>query len=557
MSLPLLNNRIQRYVNSKLDKESTNNEYKILSTFDVRNIDINNDESRIVIKSDNVNGLNTNKTDDSYASIEIHGSISDLSNMIIIRPDKSDTSGNITVDNELDIDLIDMKEIITDTISINNIDENTNIIISNNNKVLNIDGLLTCNSIKCNDIYSTNYIQLSNDLNTYNVNVNNLFADNMNTELNPSVSLQYYNNPNTLCNITTRKLRANNINYYRQDQNIPTDYSSFNIVHVRYNSTSSNYNTNYIHETYYSSDPRFKYKETIIDSSFSSNIIQNIQSYQYKYKKEKESNQYDYGFMADEVQRVLPDAVYIKPTMIDIENTSCSYEYITDKDSFTNIQSVILKHITDNEFDTQCQFYMMNVSCDFSSIPIRYIHSDISQCVLDTMHDLNYIGQYKTDHIREYLYTYKDNIRIRINDEEYVTKIIYDQNQNTNRITIDTTDIPITNTMTILDIYRPIECVTYISDVIEVEDNEDNTRNYRLNITSDVSNELKKIENGEMIWYKVNVKDGKSLDYRKIFMQYHNILKDIDTDNNNLKEKINNIYTRINHVIEQLNINDE
>jgi len=555
MSLPLLNNKIQEYVNTKLNKDVNINNYKILSTYDVRNVEISNNNI-VTVKSDSVNGLNVNKIDNSYASIEIYGSVSDISNMIIIRPDKSDTSGNITIEDELEIDTIDMKTINTEYIDITNISDNdvsnVSVTISNNNKILNIDGILSCGSIQSNNTVTNGKIDInSGTINTEDIYCENLVTQYFNTYVNSENTTEYYI-PNTISELQTKLLRASYIQYFQKGQATPTDFSTFNTVYIQYWTGGSNYSSSYIREEYINSDNRFKHDEENIDLSFSLNVLQNINSYKYKYKKEKENSYYEYGFMADEVKQVIPDAVYTKPTLIDIENISCSYEMVFNSEQ--NINNIELKNIKDTEFDDKCQFYMMYCSCDFSSIPIVDIRFDISNCIIDTTHNLNYISQYKTDHIREYLYAYKNNIRIKINGIEYVTKLIYDSNINTNKITIDISGIPITSDITMIDIYRPIECVTYLSDVIEVGDNEDGTRDYKLNITNEMNHELIKIENGEMIWYKVNVNDGQSLDYRKIFMQYHNIIKEIDSENIKMKEQINSLELKLDNIIENMNI---
>ena len=555
MSLPLLNNKIQEYVNNKLNKDVDINDYKILSTYDTRNVEISNNNI-VILKSDSANGLNVNKIDNSYASIEIYGSISDISNMIIIRPDKSDTSGNITVDDELEIDTIDMKTINTEYIDITNISDNdisnVSVNISNKNKMLNVEGILNCNSIQLNNTNINGIIDInSGTINTDNIYCDNLVAQYINTYLNLDTLAEYYN-PNTISELQTKLLRVFYIEYFQKGQSTPTDFSAFNTVFVGYNSGGTHYTTSNIREEYISSDNRFKHDEENIDLSFSLNVLQNINPYKYKYKKEKESFEYDYGFMADQVQEVIPDAVYTKPTLIDIENISCNYNIITDLSN--QLYKIQLNNMNDNEFGINDQFYMMYCSCDFSYVHITQIQLDTSTCVINTTNDLNYLGQYKTDPIREYIYAYKNNIRIKIDDVEYITKIIYNSNQNTNQIKIDISGIPITETMKTINIYRPIHYVTFMSNIDKVKDNDDRTRLYELNITEELQNELLKIKNGEMIWYKVNVNDGKSLDYRKIFMQYHNIIREIDLENSKMKEQINNVELKLDNIIENMNI---
>jgi hypothetical protein len=498
-----------------------------------------NDINPVNFQDNSLNYYNihsSSKEDISYSYIQLNNSLHNEPNTIILKTNKNTDIGEVKLYGDLHTTNLNSEIIKSSKLHVN---DSNNI----NDNIIHItydDENLYCEN------NNNEFVDISSILiNTGNILTNNILTQIGSSDITTNLKIKVNNSILSENIIVNDRVITRNINA----EELALTHNNYEMVKLTVDPNSSSQDSIRVYEntgTYNSSDPRFKYKESLLDISFSSNIIQNINSYKYKYKKENDSERYDYGFMADEVQGVLPDAVYTKSTLIDNENVSCSYEMIYD--SSYNLNNIILKNIKDNEFDKECQFYMMYCSCDFSSIPVYEVKIEISECLIDTTHNIYYIGQYQTDHIREYLYAYKNDIRIKIDGNEYKTRLKYNPNNETNRITIDISGLPITSGIKSLEIYRPIECVTYVSDVIDTNDNDDNTRNYILNIPSDIDNELKNIDNGEMIWYKVGVKDGKSLDYRKIFMQYHNVIKDKYNENIKLKTKLEELEKEVEEI---------
>jgi len=526
---PNINLLIKNYVDSLFN---TNVDLIPLDINDI-NPDIIQDKSESYY---NFHSIEENEVLRSY--IQINNTLHDEPNTIKIVTNDSTTSGKIQLLGDVNTPMLHSNIIKSKNIHIKdpNNDNNTIKLIYDDNNLYCEDNLKNYVDISVNRLNVTNLItdNITSQIGEYDPNWNTTLRTNVNNTIYSNNTYINYNS--IFSNIVSEELQLihnNSISYVK----IYTDPTTTN-----YQDTVRVYEQN----STFRSDPRFKYKESLVDISFSSDIFKNINSYQYKYKKEHDSKNNDYGFMADEVQDIFPDAVYTNSTLIDNENVSCVYDMIYDTSN--NINSIKLKNIVDSEFDKECQFYMMYCSCDFSSVPVYEIKTEFSECVIDTTHNIYYIGQYQTDHIREYLYAYKNDIRIKIDGNEYKASLKYNKNNETNRLTIDISGIPISGDIKSLEIYRPIECVTYISDVIDTNDNDDNTRNYILNITSDQDNEFKKINNGEMIWYKVAVKDGRSIDYRKIFMQYHNVIKDKYNENIKLKTKLEELEREVEEI---------
>ena len=526
-----INLLIKNYVDSLLN---TNADLIPLDIKDI-NPDIIQDKSDTYY---NFHSIEENEVLRSY--IQLNNTLHNEPNTISLITNNTNNTGKIQLLGDVNTPILNSNIIKSNIIYIKDSDSdndnNTIHFIYDDNNLYCEDNLDNSVDISVNKLYVKNLItdNILSQIGEYDENWNTALRTNVNNTIHSNNI--YIKDRVNISNIISEELQImyNNNASYIKIYTDPTSTSYQDTVRVYEQNRST------------ASDHRFKYKESLLDISFSSEILKDINSYQYKYKKEKESNTNDYGFMADEVQDIFADAVYTNSTLIDNENVSCVYDMIYDTSN--NINSIELKNIVDNEFDKECQFYMMYCSCDFSTVPVYEIKIENSECSIDTTHNIYYIGQYQTDHIREYLYAYKNNIRIKIDGTEHNTRLKYNPNNETNRITIDISGIPITKDMRSLEIYRPIECVTYISNVIDTNDNDDNTRNYILNITSDIDNEFKKINDGEMIWYKVAVKDGRSLDYRKIFMQYHNVIKDKYNENIKLKTKLEELEREVEEI---------
>jgi hypothetical protein len=295
------------------------------------------------------------------------------------------------------------------------------------------------------------------------------------------------------------------------------------------------------------SDPRFKYQETSLSNQTSIDVIRNLSSYKYKFKKEKDFDKFDYGFMADEVENVIPDAVLTQPTTIDIENIECNY-------TFSN-NSLLLENLNDHEFDTNCEFHMLYTKCDFSNVSISEVNETTNTCILDTSHNLNYIGKRDTDPLREYIYAHKENIRIRVDSQEYTTKLVYDKNIDLNQLKIDITNIPITQDMSNVEIYRPSEHYDFEAPVVEKTNNEETgMTNYTLELSEEQLEEIKDKSYDTMIWYAVNVKDGRSLNYNHIFMHYHGAIQYLDKENTELKNEVGTLKTELQQIKQHLGL---
>ena len=57
-----------------------------------------------------------------------------------------------------------------------------------------------------------------------------------------------------------------------------------------------------------------------------------------------------------------------------------------------------------------------------------------------------------------------------------------------------------------------------------------------------------------MIWYAVNVKDGRSLNYNQIFMHYHGAIQYLDKENTELKSEIGTLRTELEQIKEHLGL---
>ena len=297
----------------------------------------------------------------------------------------------------------------------------------------------------------------------------------------------------------------------------------------------------------YWSDPRFKYQETNLSNQTSIETIRKLNAYQYKFKKEKESDKFDYGFMADEVENVIPDAVLTRPTVLDIENIECNYT-LTDN-------RLLLTDVYDDEFDTNCIFKMLYTKCDFSNVSISEVNETTNTCILDTSHNLNYIGFKQTDPLREYIYAHKENIKVRIDNNEYTTKLVYDKNIELNQLKIDITNIPITQDMSNVEIYGPSENYEIDAPVVEKTTNEESgLTNYTLELLEEQLEEIKDKSYDTMIWYAVNVKDGRSLNYNHIFMHYHGAIQYLDKENTELKNEVGTLRTELEQIKEHLGL---
>ena len=299
--------------------------------------------------------------------------------------------------------------------------------------------------------------------------------------------------------------------------------------------------------TVYYSDPRFKYQETNLSNQTSIDVIRKLSSYKYKFKKEKDFDKFDYGFMADEVENIIPDAVNTRPSVIDIENIQCNYT-LTDK-------LLLLKDIHDDEFDTNCNFKMLYTKCYFSNTYIIDIDSTSKTCVLDTSHNLNYIGVRQIDPLREYIYAHKENMKVRIGQTEYITKLVYDKNVESNQLKIDITNIPITQDMSYVEIYGPSDYFDFEAPVVEKTTNEETgLTNYTLELSEEQLEKIKDKPYDTMVWYAVNVKDGRSLNYNHIFMHYNGAIQYLDKENTELKNEVVTLKTELQQIKQHLGL---
>ena len=301
------------------------------------------------------------------------------------------------------------------------------------------------------------------------------------------------------------------------------------------------------HDVLARSDPRFKYQETNLSNKISIETIRKLNAYKYKFKKEKDFDKFDYGFMADEVENVIPDAVVTRQTFLDIENIQCNYTHVDNH--------LLLKNIHDDEFDTNCNFHMLYTKCDFSNVSILEVNETTKTCVLDTSHNLNYIGKRQTDPLREYIYAHKENIKVHIDDKEYTTKLVYDKNIELNQLKIDISNIPITQDMSNVEIYRPSENYDIDAPVVEKTINEETgLTNYILELSNEQLEEIKDKSYDTMIWYAVNVKDGRSLNYNQIFMHYHGAIQYLDKENMDLKNEVVTLKSELEQIKEHLGL---
>jgi len=561
-----IDDTIKNYINNRFN---LNNDNEIITTvssdkyMNIQHIDIENQAGTYI--------YSTNNSNNSTSLIELYGSINNSSyykNNIIFKPN---------IDNNITGKTIFQGKVESHKLNTKNMVANNYVELYNS-----IDSIkFNCNFVN-NETYKTmNNIQLSitdiNDNNNIIMIINDIYSngitiDNIIPNVNEFITIGNESMKNNVYSniVFSDNIINNNIFHVKQYiiilDSLKLIYPLNNNIYVSisaYNTTSQssrviqlieediNYTFNV--DDILLSDPRFKHNEVNIDPSFSINCIRNINSYKYKYKKENESDNYDYGFMADEVENVLPDAVITIPTLIDIDNTSCKYSIVHN--NISNINELNLKNITDDEFDSNCIFYMMSVVCDFSAIYIENINHDISTCVIYTSNDLNYIGKYKTDYIREYIYAHKDNIKVRLNNIEYNTRLIFDKNNDTNYFTIDISNIPLELNTDYIEMYVPIKYITFESNVNSKIKQTDNIfTNYTLQISDDIYNNIKNNNHNEVILYKVLIKDGKKIDYRKIFMQYHGSLKFIEIEQNDIYNKIDRIQEKISRIKQKISI---
>ena len=554
-----IDDTIKNYIDGRFNLTIDNDTITTVSSdkyMNIQHIDIENQVGTYIYSTDYSNNSTT--------SIELYGSINNNSyykNNIIFKPN---------VDNNIKGKTIFQGKVETHKLN------TTNIVTNNYLELYNyIDSI----KFDCNFVNDDNELSITdiNDNNNINMIVNDIYSNNITTDNiyptvnefinigNESIKNNIYSNivfcdniiNNNIFHVENRLIVLDSIKLtYPLNNNIYVSISAYNTTSLANRVTQlieEDINYTFNTDDILLSDPRFKHNEVYIDPSFSINCIRNLHSYKYKYKKEKESDYYDYGFMADEVQHVIPDAVITEPTLIDIENISCEYSIVYN--NINNVNELHIKNIHDDEFDIKCNFYMMSVECDFSYISIENINYDTSTCVLYTSNDLNYTGKYKTDYIREYIYAHKENIKIRLNNIEYNTHLIFDKNNDINYFTIDISNIPLELNTNDIEIYIPIKYITFEGNVKSKIKQSDNIfTNYTLQISDDIYNNIKNNNYNEMILYKVLIKDGKKINYRKLFMQYHGSLKFIETEQNDIYNKIDRIKEKISRIKQKISI---
>ena len=136
---------------------------------------------------------------------------------------------------------------------------------------------------------------------------------------------------------------------------------------------------------------------------------------------------------------------------------------------------------------------------------------------------------------------HKTNVRIRIHDVEYTTTLVYDKDAPDNILTFKIANLPITTEITEVDLYGPKEYYTFAAFVMENTINETtNKSEYRFILSEEQMTKIHEKENSYecLVWYKTQILDGRSLDYRQIFTHFHGALRYLDNENTELKTKL-------------------
>lgn len=315
----------------------------------IQSIDVENEIGTYIYSSNLINRSTT--------AIELYGSINNninYKNHIIFKPNINNSSiGKVRIDSKIKSHKLNTNNIhannyielynSVDSIKMkcnhvseqyNNIDINSELSIidtnANNNININVNDIYT-NILTLENIYpnTEDYISIGSDIINNDVYSKTIYSENIvNNELFHSKNiLLIYDSLELIYPLDTNKYvkiyATNSYGGSRTYELIETD------INVQFDSIVS--------------DPRFKHYESSLNKINSINCVRNLNSYRYKYKKEREYEQYDYGFMADEVEKILPDAVITKPCIIDIENISCIYSLY--KNIEENRNELILKKL--------------------------------------------------------------------------------------------------------------------------------------------------------------------------------------------------------------------
>ena len=287
------------------------------------------------------------------------------------------------------------------------------------------------------------------------------------------------------------------------------------------------------------SDDRFKKNEKQLLPEHCIQIMRSIKPYTYDYKNEFTSEKCDIGYIANDVEEFIPGAVSTSEHNINTGNILCSFLIENSK--------IHLYELVDNEFDASCNFKMLFCSLD-------YIELEKNEYSIEGDNLYLYL-QHNEQKVKEYIYAHKENIKVRIDSQEYTTTLVYDKNIELNQLKIDITNIPITEDVSCVEIYGPSEFYDFESPVVEKTTNEETgLTNYTLELSEEQLEEIKDKPYDTMIWYAVKVKDGRSLNYNQIFMHYHGAIQYLDKENVELKNEVASLKTELQQIKQHLGL---
>ena len=276
------------------------------------------------------------------------------------------------------------------------------------------------------------------------------------------------------------------------------------------------------------SDSRLKYDEQPLEPEVCMDIVRNITPYKYKFKREHQMTDYIHGFMADNIEQVLPDATKRMPIELNIANAICEYE-IDNSYLFMTI-----KNTNDSEFDISCIFFLIFTTLGYKSYSIKYKTS-------------NYVT-IASEELKEYLLCDVSNVRIKLNGIEYVTNMVYNKNHR-DLITINISELAVPQDVSQIEIYGPVTHLNFNSPVLRKTVHEDlSFADYIVSIPNDAKTFVENNPKSILLWNKVYVLDAITINYNEIFTQYHGVLHYLDDE----YKKLKNIYLKYIHELDLL-----